>query len=101
MGAKVYMETWVKVKENWRDNVISSAPEGTMSDDFFPSPYCGSGFSCSVSRSPLCGRKFKESAGGNSFPYAADGEGSPVGDIIRWGKLADNGFHPRQGYDEQ
>ena len=21
MGAKVYMETWVKVKENWRDNV--------------------------------------------------------------------------------
>ena len=21
MGTKVYMETWVKVKENWRDNV--------------------------------------------------------------------------------
>ena len=21
MGAKVYLETWVKVKENWRDNV--------------------------------------------------------------------------------
>ena len=21
MGAKVYMQTWVKVKENWRDNV--------------------------------------------------------------------------------
>ena len=21
MGAKVYMETWVKVKENWRDNL--------------------------------------------------------------------------------
>ena len=20
MGTKVYMETWVKVKENWRDN---------------------------------------------------------------------------------
>ena len=21
MGTKVYLETWVKVKENWRDNV--------------------------------------------------------------------------------
>lgn len=21
MGAKVYLETWVKVKENWRDNL--------------------------------------------------------------------------------
>ena len=21
MGTKVYMETWVKVKENWRDNL--------------------------------------------------------------------------------
>ena len=21
MGAKVYLQTWVKVKENWRDNV--------------------------------------------------------------------------------
>ena len=21
MGTKVYLETWVKVKENWRDNI--------------------------------------------------------------------------------
>ena len=21
MGAKVYLQTWVKVKENWRDNL--------------------------------------------------------------------------------
>ncbi len=21
MGTKVYLETWIKVKENWRDNV--------------------------------------------------------------------------------
>ena len=21
MGARVYLETWVKVKENWRDNL--------------------------------------------------------------------------------
>ena len=28
MGAKVYMETWVKVKENWRDNVSFIRAQG-------------------------------------------------------------------------
>ena len=29
MGTKVYMETWVKVKENWRDNVNFIRSQGT------------------------------------------------------------------------
>ena len=29
MGTKVYLETWVKVKENWRDNVNYVRSSGT------------------------------------------------------------------------
>ena len=33
MGAKVYLQTWVKVKENWRDNVNLIKNFGYRSDD--------------------------------------------------------------------
>ena len=61
MGTKVYLETWVKVKENWRDNV------NLTSSDFFPSAMLCQ-FSCGVSRSPLCGVNSKNFCRRNSFP---------------------------------
>ena len=33
MGTKVYLETWVKVKENWRDNMNYVRSFGYRSDD--------------------------------------------------------------------
>ena len=33
MGTKVYMETWVKVKENWRDNVGFIRAQGFTTDE--------------------------------------------------------------------
>ena len=68
MGTKVYMETWVKVKENWRDNVNFIRSQGYNESEPFWHRCCRPVFPVRRSGPPRVRREFAEFRRRNSFP---------------------------------